>query len=82
MTEAQKMESREIETKRILELRELQLRSAALSRDAGDIDADQLSEYAVRYAAAVREWMAIKHYRLYETPALAETVRGETWVHQ
>lgn len=76
------LEQREIEGKRLLELRELQLRSAALAQDAGEISADQLSEYAARYAAAVRDWMAVKHYRLFEKPALIETIRGETWVQQ
>lgn len=74
------MEKREQETKRVLELRELQLRSAALSRDAGEIDAETLSGYASRYAAAVREWMVVKHVQAYQMPALAETARGETWV--
>lgn len=82
MSETQRLEKQEQETKRLLELRELQMRSAALAHDAGEIDAAQLSEYAVRYAAAVREWMAIKHYKLFQTTALAETARGETWVHQ
>lgn len=76
------LEKREIEGKRLLELRELQLRSAALAHDAGEISADQLSEYAARYAAAVRDWMAVKNYRLFGTQALIETTRGETWVQQ
>jgi len=74
------LEKREQEYKRVLDLRELQLRSASLSRDAGDISAEELSEYACRYAAAVREWMVIQHIRRTNTLALAETTRGETWV--
>lgn len=74
------LNKREVETKRVLELRELQLRSAALARDAGEIDDEKLSEYAIRYAAACREWMVVKHIKGYETPALTETARGETWV--
>lgn len=74
------MEKQEIERKRILDLRELQLRSAALSRDAGDMSADDLSEFACRYAAAVRDWMVVQHIRRINNAALAETVRGETCV--
>lgn len=74
------LEKKALEAKRVLELRELQLRSAALSRDAGDINEDELSSYASRYAAAVREWMVVKQVQIYNAPALAETTRGETWV--
>lgn len=68
------------DARRMAALRKEQLCSAALSRNAGEIDANEWDGFAARYAAAVREWQVLTHIALANKPALTETRRGETWV--
>ena len=68
------------ESRRMAALRKEQLCSAALARNAGEIDADEWDGFAARYAAAVREWQVLTHMAMASRPALTETTRGETWV--
>lgn len=68
------------EALRVVKLRAEQMASAALCRDAGDIDSEDWDGFAARYAAAVRELRVLQHIRMTEQPALAETKRGRTWV--
>lgn len=77
ITETQKMLE---EALRIVKLRAEQMASAALCRDAGDIDGEDWDGYAARYAAAVREYRVLQHIQTTQRPAMAETRRGETWV--
>lgn len=68
------------EMRRMVKLRAAQMESAALCRDAGDIDSEDWDGYAARYAAAVREFRVLQHVRMREREAIVETRRGETWV--
>lgn len=76
------LEQRIADAKRTVKLREAQMVSAALSRDEGEIDQGEWDGFAARYAASVREWRALQHYTLNSKPAIAETVRGTTWVQR
>lgn len=68
------------ELRRIIKLRSQQMESAALCRDAGEIDSLDWDGYAARYAAAVREYRVLQHLHGMKQPALTETRRGGTWV--
>lgn len=68
------------EALRIVKLRAEQMASAALCRDAGDIDSEDWDGYAARYAAAVRELRVLQHIRATHRAAMAETRQGATWV--
>lgn len=74
------LEQRIADAMRVVNLREEQMRAAALSRDVGEIDQDEWDGFAARYAASVREWQALRYHHLHNTPAIAETHRGATWV--
>lgn len=74
------LESKLANAMRLVKLREEQMRAAALSRNAGEIDTAEWDGYAVRYAAAVREWWAWQHHTLQSREALAETHSGSTYV--
>lgn len=76
-TETQKMLE---EALRIVKLRAEQMASAALCRDAGELDGEEWDGYAARYAAAVREYRVLQHIRSTQQPALVETRHGGTWV--
>ena len=79
MTE-QPIEKRVQDARRVVLLMQERLLAAALSRDAGEIDQDELDGFAARYAAATREWRVLQHIMLASKPAITETARGETWV--
>ena len=70
------------DAKRIVELHSRQMQAAALSRDEGDISQDEWDGFAARYAAAVRELRALQYHKTVNQPAIAETVRGGTWVQK
>lgn len=76
------LDTRIADAKRTVSLREMQMQSAALARDAGEIDQNEWDGYAARYAAAVKEWRALQYHRAAFQPALTETARGETWVQR
>lgn len=67
------------EMRRIIKLRAQQMESAAMCRDAGEIDSLDWDGYAARYAAAVREYRVLQHLHVIKQPSVAETKRGETW---
>lgn len=68
------------EAMRTVKLREEQLRSAALTRSAGEIGTDEFDAFAIRYAAAVREWHVWQAHALQHRTVLAETYRGATFI--
>lgn len=70
------------EAKRVIKLRAEQMSSAAMCRDAGEINQDEWDGFAARYASAVREYRVLQHIEMAERPVLAETRRGATWVQQ
>ncbi len=76
------LEQRVVEAKRIVQLREQQMHSAAMSRDAGEIDSLDWDGFAARYAAAVREWQVLQHIKMTQQPAMTETLRSSTWVQK
>mgnify|MGYP003340253473 CR=1 FL=1 len=76
------MHMRIADAARMVELRAEQMKSAAMCRDAGDIDQLDWDGYAARYSAAVRELQALRYHVLNGQTALAETKRGATWVQR
>lgn len=76
------MHDRIAEAKRVVDLRTAQMVTAAMYRDAGDIDQLDWDCYAARYAAAVRELQALQYHVLNARDSVAETKRGATWVQR